>query len=156
MGTYTDREQVKSLFRKIEIEDTDTVITNAELDQFIDDAEIEVTARISKCYDTTLLTANDIKLLALPSKYKAAQTVKNVLDMTQKVDPDDKKSIDSWEMRANAMLNKICPKNYCGDCKDKPSMPLEAPMIGISPDGDSQSYSEEVGPYTFSETEPNW
>lgn len=146
MGTYTDVEKVKSLFRRLEIkpdtgdERSNTVITTEEVNEFIDETETILNARLSSCYDMNNVGPESITIIGVIAKFKVAQTIKNIMALTINKNSDRKQQdmTYDWGMKASKMLDDICPKPECGKCKERPALPLpDTPMLDEPPQGAS-------------------
>jgi hypothetical protein len=164
MGAFTTVENVKSLFRRIKIEadtgdeKTNTVVTIEEVDEFIDETEIAVKARLSTCYDITNIGTESTTIIGIAVKYLVADIIKNIMALTVN-NNSDRKNQDmgpNWGKKAKEMLEKICPEQDCGSCKDKPVMPLpDTPLLSEPPTGASL-FSSASNTAQFTKTGPNW
>ena len=164
MGTFTDVDKVKSLFRRLKIEPdtgdekTNTVITTEEVNDFIDETETAVKARLSTCYDINNIGAESVTIIGMVVKYLVADVIKNIMALTVNQN-SDRKNQDmgpNWGMKAKEMLKKICPEENCGDCKEKPIMPLpDTPLLSVPPVGANLFNSSNNTPQ-FTKSGPNW
>ena len=164
MGAFTDVDKVKSLFRRIKIEadtgdeKTNTVVTIEEVNEFIDETETAIKARLATCYDINNIGTESVTIIGIIVKYIVADTIKNIMALTVNQN-SERKNQDmgpNWAMKAKEMLNKICPEVECGKCKEKPTMPLpDTPMISEPPTGASL-FSSSNNTAQFTKVGPNW
>lgn len=164
MGAFTNVEDVKSLFRRLKIqpdtgdEKTNTVVTTEEVDQFIDETEILVKARISSCYILDSIGPESVTILGVVTKYLVADIIKNIMALTVNVNSESKNQDlgPSWGKKAKEMLEKICPEQNCDGCQEKPVMPLpDTPMKDKSPETAALFNSSNNAP-TFTKSGNNW
>ena len=164
MGAYTDAEKVKSLFRRLKIEaDTgtesqNTVVTTEEVNEFIDEQEAIVNARLSSCYDLTTVGVESIKIIGTIVKYKVADVIQNIMALTATNSHQTKQEFSgSWASMAIEMLDKVCPPQNCESvCIDKPTMPLpDTPLKPQSPENQAL-FKSSVNTAVFKKGTPNW
>lgn len=163
MGTYTTVDKVKSLFRLIKIEadtgleSTNTALTTEEVEEFIDNEEAELLARLSVCYDTTSIGVESAKILGKIVQYKVAQVIKDILELTtSNSDNKTQRVTSNWYAKAEKILDDICPKQNCGDCKEKPTIPLpDTSLISDAPTGASL-FNSSTNTTNFKKDTPNW
>ena len=149
---YTTVEKIKSLFRSIKIEaDTgdeaqNTVITTEELEEFIDEVEATMNAKLSTCYKNVYainVTDNpeSFKILRQIASWKTAAIIKNILSLTGKNSKNNNQDLrDDYAMKAKKLMEKICPDNsHCDPCKHKPEIPL--PDVEMLDDAPTEFYS---------------
>ena len=164
MGQFTTVENVKSLFRRLKIEPdtgdekTNTVVTTEEVNEFIDETEVAVKARLSTCYDINSIGTESTTIIGIVVKYLVADTIKNIMALTVN-QTSERKNQDmgpNWGKKAKEMLEKICPEQDCSDCKDKPVMPLpDTPLLSEPPTGASLFSSSSNTP-VFTKSGNNW
>lgn len=164
MGDFTTVEKVKSLFRRLDIKDdtgdenTNTVVTTEEVNEFIDETELAVKSRLSTCYDVNSIGADSVTIIGTIVKYFVADTIKNIMMLTVNVN-SDRKNQDmgpSWSKKAKDMLEKICPEVECDGCKQKPVMPLpDTPLLDEAPQKASL-FSSSTNTPTFKKNQNNW
>jgi TPP-dependent indolepyruvate ferredoxin oxidoreductase alpha subunit len=163
MGDFTSVDKVKSLFRRIKIEaetgdeKTNTVVTIEEVDEFILETETSIKARLATCYDTSSIGADSVIILGKITRYFVADTIRNIMALTSgNSDRKTQEMGDGWGAKAKEMLDAICPPENCGDCKEKPSMPLpDTPLINSSPTSASLFNSSNNTPQ-FTKSGNNW
>lgn len=164
MGTFTQVSDVQSLFRRLKIEadtgdeETNTVVTTEEVNQWIDETEVMVKARLSTCYDVNNIGAESTTIIGVIVKYIVADIIRNVMSLTSGVNSERKDQMmgHSWAKMAKEKLEKICPEQECGECKQKPVMPLpDTPMIDSPPTG-SALFSSSNNTPTFTKNGNNW
>lgn len=164
MGAYTDATKVKSLFRRLKIEaDTgtesqNTVVTTEEVDEFIDEQEAIVNARLSSCYELTAVGPESIKIIGTIVKYKVADVIQNIMALTTNNSHQTKQDITGgWAMMAIEMLDKICPPQNCESiCVEKPDMPLpDTPLKSRSPESQAL-FKSSSNTAVFKKGTPNW
>lgn len=163
MGDFTTVDEVKSLFRRLKIEPetgdetTNTVLTTEEVEQFISENEAMIKARLSTCYDTTNIGTESLKILNMVTKYFVADIIRGILELT--TNNSERKTQDlgpSWAMKAKKMLEKICPEVNCGECRERPTMPLpDTPLLDLPPAGQALFSSSENTPQ-FTKSGINW
>jgi len=162
MGTFTTVENVKSLFRRLKIADdtgvekTNTVVTTEEVNEFIDETESMVKARLAICY-TGSYGSESTTIIGTIVKYKVAQVIKGIMELTTQT--SDRKTQDmtaNWGKMADDMLDKICPEQECGTCKIKPTMPLPDTSITSEPPEGANLFNSSSNTSTFSKSKANW
>lgn len=164
MGTFTTVTAVKSLFRRLQIEadtgdeKTNTVVTTEEVDTFIDETEVIVKARLSTCYEVSSIGEESVTIIGVIVKYKVADIIKNIMELTVNRSSERKQQDvgANWSKMAHEMLEKICPEQECGACKQKPIMPLpDTPLITAAPVGASL-FSSSSNTAQFNKGQDNW
>ncbi len=163
MGAFTDVEKVKSMFRRLKVADetgnekTNTVVTTEEVNEFIDETEIAVKARLSTCYDVGNIGAESTTIIGIAVKYLVADTIKNIMALTT-TNSDSKTQAmgPNWGKKAKDMLDKICPELGKDGVKVKPIMPLpDTPQLAEPPVGASLFNGANNTP-KFTKAGPNW
>lgn len=163
MGAFTSVANVKSLFRRIKIEadtgdeKTNTVVTIEEVDEFINEVEAAVSARLSTCYDMSSVGANSTAIIGTIVKYKVADIIKNIMALT--TNNSDRKTQDmgpDWAKKAKELLDAVCPEQSCGTCKEKPSTPLPDTALKSEPPAGSNLFSSSSNTPTFTKGGANW
>ena len=164
MGAFTTVNNVKSLFRRIKIEadtgneKTNTVVTTEEVNEFINETETAVKARLATCYDISNIGTESNTIIGMVVKYLVADIIKNIMALTVNQN-SDRKNQDmgpNWSSKAKEMLEKICPEQDCGSCKNKPTMPLpDTPLLTEPPTNASLSSSAK-NTAQFTKAGPNW
>lgn len=164
MSVFTTVAKVKSLFRNIAIEadtgdpDLNTAITTEELQDIIDEQEAVIKARISNCYDITMIGSESAQILGIVARYMSAQVVKGILQITTEVS-DGKVQVvtQNWGKMGKELLEKICPEANCGKCTQPPTLPLpDTPLSDVNrPDGSSIFFTENYE-QVFKKYEDNW
>ena len=113
---YTTLAKVKSMFRSISIEaetgneDTNTVVTSEEVDEFILEADSEINSRLSDYYDTPITGAESLVIIGQISKYKVAHVIKTILEVTNEQSDKNQQVQTNLEKKANELLDNIVPK----------------------------------------------
>lgn len=163
MGAYTDVNKVKSLFRSIKIladtgnEKTNTVVTIEEVDEFISEVEALMNARLSKCYDMTTVGAESIKILGMVARYKVADIIKGIMELTTaNSDKTTQNVTGDWGKKAKMLMDQICPLNNCGECVEKPKVPLPDTDMLLSAPETANRVSGTTGVATFQRGKDNW
>ena len=79
---YTTLAKVKSMFRSISIEaetgneDTNTVVTSEEVDEFILEADSEINSKLSDYYDTPITGAESLVIIGQISNAESGPALK--------------------------------------------------------------------------------
>ena len=107
---YTTKDKVKSLFRDIDIQATGTAIVETELDEFISDADVEIDSKLYPYYVTPITGTESLKIVGMISKYKAAHTVKTVLEAKAELSDKEQEVQINLGKRADMLLNDLLPK----------------------------------------------
>ncbi len=164
MGDFTTVGEVKSLFRRIKIEDdtgteaTNTVLTTEEVDQFIEENELLVKSRLATCYDINSIGADSTVIIGTVVKYLVADIIKNIMALTVNQN-SDRKNQDmgpNWGAKAKELMDKICPVNECGKCTEKPSMPLPDTSLASNPPTGANLFNSSTNTPTFTKAGNNW
>jgi len=109
--TYATVDNVKSMFRKL-AGTSKAAITDAEIQEFLDDATLTLDARIGTLYTLPLTVLDNPKsyaLMAKMEKYLAADVVDSILNnySSDKLKPDwGKKAMKELEVYAPSLNNK--------------------------------------------------
>ena len=145
MPLYTTVDQVKSMFRRLKVaadtgtESTNTVITTEEMEQFIDDAEAEINAKLNRYYETPIVpgtSPESAKILATIAKYKVAFVVKGILELTSEKSDLKQEVIGDLDKKAMKMLDELLPwfnrfggKSDTGGRWEEPITPLPDAVV---------------------------
>jgi phage gp36-like protein len=139
---YTTVDNVKSMFRGIEIEpenvgspEENTAVTTEEVERFIDEVDAEINGLLYDYYDTPITGTNALLIVGRISTYKVAHIIKTILEATNE-NSDKKADVQTnLEKKANEMIDQIIPHwdQKCCEWID-PRLPLtDASMKAVSP-----------------------
>lgn len=136
---YTDSDKVKSMFREIKIEASDTVILTSEVDEFIAEVDAEIDAKLDAYYVTPITGANSLLIVGKISKLKVAHTIKTILEMQAETSDTEQDVQINLDKKAEKMLQDLLPQyNKSAKRWEKAIMPLpDAEMKDFPPSGAS-------------------
>ena len=133
MGIYTTRDQVISMFRDLTVSASGTVITNDKLDEFIEEAEEEIQAKLDPYYElpiTLVSNPKSFKILRRIARYKVAHIIKTILEAGTQVSDKNQDVQTNLEKKADALLADLLPQfnklgvSAGGGRWEEPIMPL--------------------------------
>ena len=160
---YTTVDKIKSMFRKIKIEDdtgteaNNTAITTEEVDQFIIDADAWIDNVLAPYYVLPITGTESLKILDTISRYRVAHTIKGILELTKQVSDKVQDVQGNLLKQSEVMLNKLIP-HY--DCKCKKWIDAEAPLQDATqkptPPINSSLFSSSSNTATFTKGGNNW
>lgn len=153
---YTTVNKIKSMFRGIEIEASDTALTISEVDDFIVEIDSVIDGRLANYYEIPITGVESLKTVGLISKLLVSGMVADVLRMS-----GSKESYagSNYTKRGKELLNSIAPEMDCSKkCATKPTVKLpDATPIAIPPEhATTFSYNFEGTPQIFKKDEPAW
>lgn len=149
--SYATPTQVKSLFRDFP-DNSEAAVTDAELQDFLDDAQATIDARISEFYSLPITNADALKILKRLSTYKVACMVDSILNSYSK---DEERPM--WCKMAKDLMNAIAPEKdprSCRQCEPTMKLPGEN-YIGTKTQRNTIKISSTAEP-TFRKGEDNW
>lgn len=83
MGVYAGVEDIKSMFRSLKIEASGTVVTTDEVNDFIDEDEALLDAKLDTYYVTPITGAKSLLIMKKIIKLKVAHTIKGILEVKE-------------------------------------------------------------------------
>jgi len=154
---YTTEAKVKAMFRGIDIEAADTVITDSTLADFISEADAEIDGKLNAYYVTPITGTEALKIVGKISKLKVAHVIKGILEVTQPNLDQVQGLQGNLDKQADDLLKDALPKWNKGAKRfDVPVMRLtDAGTKDISPISGSVFKSSEHTP-TIIKGGNNW
>lgn len=150
--SYSTVNAVVSLFRNLDITQTDAAVVETEIEVFLEDAKLRIDTRLRKFYRMPITVGTNpesVKVLAVIEKYFAAQVVDEILNNNK-----EQELKANWEKRALQMLEEIAPSD-CDDCKPIAKLP-DAEFLGTSADRGSFTASTVAIKPVFVRGKDNW
>lgn len=135
--SYCTPTQVVSMFRNLDLTITDPAVTEAEIQEWIDENCASMNACLSELY---VLPINEIdnpeswKILRKICRYKTAATVDNVVNEYSEADKKPE-----WGEWAHKMMLKLCPEKdpkTCMRCEPTFKLP-DTPFKGANTPGNT-------------------
>ena len=120
MASYATPAQVKSLFRDFP-EPSEAAVTDAELQEFLDDAKSVIDARLNDLYILPIVDTEALNILKRVSTFKVACIVDSILNSYSK---DEERP--QWCKMGEALLDSVAPKidpKTCKQCEPTAKLP---------------------------------
>jgi len=152
--SYASVDNVKSMFRCLDDSVTDPALTNAEIQEFIDEACATIDGCIGEIYQLPITEIDNPKSFLILKKLTRMKVASVVDDILNDYAEADKKPM--WGKQAKMLLEKICPpkKGNCQRCE--PSMKLpDAEFIGVNIPGDTIKVKATTG-VNFRKNRDDW
>lgn len=108
MGNYAAPADVAALFRDIEF-DTDTAVTETEINDIIDEVEAEINAKMTRHYVVPVTGVESLKIMKKITRLKSAHMVKTILEAREELSDKVMEVQTNLEKKADAMLDDIIP-----------------------------------------------
>jgi len=165
MGVYAAVADIQSMFRKLDIEDdtsnedTNTVITTEEVNQFIDEEEALLNATLSTYYDTPITGTDSVLIVKKIIKMKVAHVIKGILEVVDAEADLQSEVQGNLDLKANKIIQCLLPQvNKTTKSTDRPKTPLpDAVAKDTSPESSNIFKSNTaVAQPTFTKGGNNW
>lgn len=128
--SYATPENVKSLFRNF-ADTTEAAVTDAEIQEFLDDAAEIIDAKIGTIYLLPITVGENpkaFKVLRRLETFKVAAVVDDILNNYSEA---DKKPM--WDEKGNALMKELVPKRNAKGVQPDPTMKLsDATYLGTA------------------------
>lgn len=126
---YATVDQIRSMFRQIKIsaatgdDSTETVVTTEDVDEFIEEVESELNAKLSLYYITPITGTESLKIMRRIVRMKVSHIIKGVLEVQDAEKTQDVQA--DLDKKANKMIETLLPQeNPVTRITDPPKMPL--------------------------------
>ena len=152
--SYATPDNVKSLFRDF-ADNTDAAVNNTELQEFLDDADEIINAKIGTLYQLPITVGNNPKSHAILKRLETFQVACIVDDILNSYGEADKKP--QWCKKAMVLMEELVPPRSSKNCRQcEPLMKLpDAIYIGTSTQRNRITVSKTSG-NIFQKGENNW
>lgn len=151
--SYAAPADVAALFRNLNLAKTDTAVTSAKIQDWLDNASAMIDSRIGVLYSLPITSgANPLsfKILKSIESFYVAGIVDDILNSYS---DGDKKPY--WEKRAEAMLEKYAPEEYFNGSAPMAKLP-DATYLGTSTQQGQFRASNTTLTPTFTKGGNNW
>lgn len=136
---YTTQAKVEALFRDIDIKAAtgnpanDTVITNEEMIEMIDEVSAEIDAKLCRYYVVPITGTESLVVVGKIARLKVAHLIKTIMESTSEQSDKVQEVQTNLEKKADKMLEMLLPQfNVTLKAFQEPQMKLaDAPL---SPD----------------------
>lgn len=113
------------MFRDIEIQASDTAITESEVTQWISEADAIIEAKLKQFYYLPITGASSLLIVGKISTLLVAHTIKTVLELRGEYSDKEQEVQTNLEKKAMIMLNDLLPQMNEKCCSwNPPKMPL--------------------------------
>lgn len=158
MAYYTDLTKIKAMFRDIKIETSGTAIIKSEVNQWIDEAEAEIHAKIDPYYDTPVDETTSPKSFLILTKiatYKVAHVIKTVLELDKQTSDKVQEVQTNLDKKADKILSDILPTFDKGRLIN-PIMPLPDAVSKFYAPKTASIFSTSSNDPIFTKNGDNW
>ena len=108
MGTYSQVRDVTSLFRNLNVNASDSAVSESEVSDIIDEVESEIESRLTHRYITPITGPKSLRLINKIVRLKAAQLVATILGEFTTFNGEEGND-RTFAREADALLNAIAP-----------------------------------------------
>jgi len=127
--SYAAPTDVEALFRKLSTTKTDTAVTTAKIQDWLDNASAMIDARIGKLYRLPITSGSNPQSFKILKQIEAFMVAGIVDDILNTYTQADKKPM--WEKRASLILDSYAPEDCKKDCEPASLLP-DAEYLGTS------------------------
>lgn len=107
--SYASKDDIIGEFRGLKVT-ADSVITEAKILRFIEEAEAYINSRLASVYIVPVTSPEALPILRNISIYIVVQRIKNILSDTGQLGPEGKEIPYNTNKEANRMLAEYLPK----------------------------------------------
>jgi len=151
--SYATPTNVKSLFRDF-ADNADAAVSDTELQEFLDDAEEVINAKIGTLYQLPITVGENPKAFKVLRRLETFQVACIVDDILNSYGEADKKP--QWCKKAKDLLNELVPPVKAGCRQCEPTMKLiDAVYLGTSTQRGRMSVQSTSEP-VFKKGADNW
>jgi len=157
---YTTVAKVQALFRDLEVEATDTVVTIPELNEFIARADALIDGKLAKFYTVPITGVESLLVVEEISTLLAAHRVKGILELTEQqsdVRQDVQGNLWNQGLKILKSITPIWDSKCCSyrDAEIELTDAVKSPTVSTPSKWDSQNKGIEHTP-TFTKGGMNW
>ena len=149
---YTTVAKVKSMFRNLKTDGTNSALTTAEIQIWIDEVSAAVVSCLSQFYTMTSVGSNSELILSRIETFKVAGIVDDMLNNYAEA-----KSKPMYDKKGENLLQKYIPQyntKKCEWCDPLAKLP-DPPFIGL-PSSTTEMSVQSQGPATFKKGVDAW
>lgn len=151
--SYATADDIATMFRNLDLTISNPALSQVEIEQFIEEQEAFINARIGTLYQLPITEANNpqsFKILKLASKYAVACIVDDILNDYAEADKKPQ-----WCKKFTSMMNDLVPElKNCKQCEPITKLP-DAIYLGTRSQKARISVSQTSTP-VFTKGGDNW